>query len=117
MVYESLVAANILDSYGISTKVINMHTLKPCDYESLELAISSSKAIISVEEHTIMGGLGSVIAEYKTKFSNAPPHLIIGLPDKFGKTAEYRYLLETHRLVGNKIAEDINLFLKEKKIV
>jgi len=113
MVYESLEAGKILDTLGVSAKVVNMHTLKPCDYNAIELAISSSKAIITVEEHSIIGGLGSVIAEYKAQFSNSPAQLIIGLPDKFGKTAEYRYLLEKYRLVGEKIAEDIQNFLQK----
>ena len=113
MVYESLEAGKILDTLGVSAKVVNMHTLKPCDYDAIELAISSSKAIITVEEHSIIGGLGSVIAEYKAQFSNSPAQLIIGLPDKFGKTAEYRYLLEKYRLVGEKIAEDIQNFLQK----
>jgi len=113
MVYESLEAAKILDSLGISSKVVNMHTLKPCDYDAIDLAISSSKAIITVEEHSIIGGLGSVVAEYKAQFAMSPAQLIIGLPDKFGKTAEYRFLLEKYRLVGEKIAVDIQNFLKK----
>lgn len=113
MVYESLEAAKILDSLDISTKVVNMHTLKPCDYNAIDLAISSSKAIITVEEHSIIGGLGSVVAEYKAQFAMSPAQLIIGLPDKFGKTAEYRFLLEKYRLVGEKIAVDIQNFLKK----
>ena len=113
MVYESLEAAKVLDSVGISSRVVNMHTLKPCDYKAIDRAISSSKAIITVEEHSVIGGLGSVIAEYKTQFSKSPAHLIIGLPDKFGKTAEYKFLLEKYRLVGNKIATDIQNFVKD----
>ena len=104
----------ILDSLGISSRVVNMHTLKPCDYNAIDLAISSSKAIITVEEHSIIGGLGSIVAEYKAKFTNSPAQLILGLPDKFGKTAEYRFLLEKYRLVGDKIAIDIQEFLQKK---
>ena len=114
MVYEAVEAAKILDSLGISSRVVNMHTLKPCDYNAIDLAISSSKAIITVEEHSIIGGLGSIVAEYKAKFTNSPAQLILGLPDKFGKTAEYRFLLEKYRLVGEKIAADIQNFLKKK---
>ena len=113
MVYESLEAAKVLDGLGISSKVVNMHTLKPCDYDAIDQAISSSKAIISVEEHSVVGGLGSTIAEYKTQFSKSPAQLILGLPDKFGKTAEYRFLLEKYRLVGEKIAIDIQKFLRK----
>ena len=114
MVYETLEAANILVSLGISSRVVNMHTLKPCDYSAVDLAISSSKAIITVEEHSIIGGLGSIVAEYKAKFTKSPAQLILGLPDKFGKTAEYRFLLDKYRLVGNKIAIDIQEFLQKK---
>ena len=116
MVYESLQASKILDANGISTKVINMHTIKPLDTEELEKVISTSKVIVSVEEHSVIGGLGSAIAEYKTKFSNSPPHLILGLPDNFGKTAEYRYLLDKYRLVGEKIAADITEFVNDRNI-
>ena len=116
MVYESLQASKILDANGISTKVINMHTIKPLDTEELEKVISTSKVIVSVEEHSVIGGLGSAIAEYKSKFSNSPPHLILGLPDNFGKTAEYRYLLDKYRLVGEKIAADIIEFVNERNI-
>ena len=114
MVYESLEAAKILDNSGISATVVNTHTLKPFDYSEIDKAISSSKIIVTVEEHSIIGGLGSIVAEYKAKFTNSPAQLILGLPDKFGKTAEYRFLLEKYRLVGEKIAADIQNFLKTK---
>jgi len=114
MVYESLEAAKILDNSGISATVVNAHTLKPFDYSEIDKAISSSKIIVTVEEHSIIGGLGSIVAEYKAKFTNSPAQLILGLPDKFGKTAEYRFLLEKYRLVGDKIAIDIQEFLQKK---
>ena len=114
MVYESLEAAKILDNSGISATVVNSHTLKPFDYNAIDIAISSSKIIVTVEEHSIIGGLGSIVAEYKAKFTNSPAQLILGLPDKFGKTAEYRFLLEKYRLVGDKIAIDIQEFLQKK---
>ena len=114
MVYESLEAAKILDNSGISATVVNTHTLKPFDYSEIDKAISSSKIIVTVEEHSIIGGLGSIVAEYKAKFTNSPAQLILGLPDKFGKTAEYRFLLEKYRLVGDKIAIDIQKFLQKK---
>ena len=114
MVYESLEAAKILDNSGISATVVNAHTLKPFDYSEIDKAISSSKIIVTVEEHSTIGGLGSIVAEYKAKFTNSPAQLILGLPDKFGKTAEYRFLLKKYRLVGDKIAIDIQKFLQKK---
>jgi transketolase len=107
MVYESLEASKILESHGISASVINMHTIKPLDTEAIDKAIKTSSLIVSVEEHNVIGGLGGAIAEYKTQFNKAPPQLILGLPDIFLKTGEYRYLLEKYELVGDKIAQKI----------
>jgi len=77
----------------------------------IDAAIARGKPIITVEEHTVVGGLGSAVAEYKATKRNAPAHLLIGLPDEFGITAEYRYLLDHHGLVGPKIAERIRAWL------
>lgn len=107
MVYESLEAAKHLEAQGVSATVVNMHTIKPLDTAALDKAIASSKLIVTVEEHSVVGGLGSAVAEYKTGVRNAPPQLIIGLPDKFGKTAEYKYLLNAYGLVGEQIAQKI----------
>lgn len=107
MVYESLEAAKALEAQGVSATVVNMHTIKPLDTAVLDKAIASSKLIVTVEEHSVIGGLGSAVAEYKTAFRNAPPQLIIGLPDKFGKTADYKYLLNLYGLVGEQIAQKV----------
>jgi transketolase len=107
MVYESLEAAKILELEGLSATVVNMHTIKPLDTSVIDKAVASSKLIVSVEEHSVIGGLGSAIAEYKTAHRNAPPQLIIGLPDKFGKVGEHRYLLEKYGLTAKQIAEKI----------
>lgn len=115
MVFESLEAAKILENLGIYATVVNAHTLKPFDYSEVDKAILSSKSIVTVEEHSIIGGLGSIVAQYKSKFTNSPAQLILGLPDNFGKTAEYRFLLEKYGLVGKKIAIDIQKFLQNKE--
>jgi len=107
MVYESLEAAKLLEIKGLSVTVVNMHTIKPLDTSVINKAISSSKLIVSVEEHSVVGGLGGSIAEYKTAISNAPPQLIIGLPDKFGKVGEHKYLLEKYGLTAKQIADKI----------
>ena len=107
MVYESLEAAKLLELEGLSATVVNMHTIKPLDTLVIDKAVASSKLIVSIEEHSVIGGLGGAIAEYKTTLRNAPPQLIIGLPDRFGKVGEYRYLLEKYGLTANQIAERI----------
>jgi transketolase len=113
MVYESLEAAKILGEQGLSVGVINMHTIKPLDTEAIKRVVGKSRALVTIEEHSIIGGLGSAVAEFLCQFKNNPPQLRLGLPDAFGKTAEYRYLLEKYDLVGLKIAHRIQNFLKE----
>ena len=107
MVYESLEAAKVLEAAGVSATVVNMHTIKPLDLSVIDKAVASSRLIVTVEEASVIGGLGGAVAEYKTTLKSAPPQLILGLPDHFGKTAEYRYLLEYYGLVGAKIAARI----------
>ena len=71
MVYTSLEAAAILDEQGVSATVVNMHTLKPLDTLVVEKACKLSKLIVTVEEHSIIGGLGSAIAECKAVLKKA----------------------------------------------
>lgn len=107
MVYESLVAGKLLEEKGITSKVVNMHTIKPLDHSALDKAIATSNLIVTVEEHSIIGGLGSAIAEYKAAISGAPPQLTLGLPDRYDVVGEHRYLLDYHGLTGAKLAEKI----------
>jgi len=84
-----------------------MHTIKPLDTAVLDRAFAESKLVVTVEEHSVIGGLGSAVAEYKAGVRNAPPQLILGLPDAFGATAEYKYLLDKYGLLGPHIARSI----------
>lgn len=107
MVYESLEAARILSGQGISAAVVNMHTLKPLDNAIIEKACELSKLIVTAEEHNIIGGLSSAVAEYKAGLKKSPPQLAIGQPDKFGKAGDYKHLLESHGLTAKQMAERI----------
>jgi len=107
MVYESLQAADILAEQGILASVINMHTIKPLDTAIVKKTCETSKLIVTIEEHNIIGGLGSAVAEYKTTLNNSPPQLILGLPDQLGKASEYDDLLEKAGLTAKQIAERI----------
>jgi len=106
MVHQSLEAAKILETKKISTKVVNMHTIKPIDKLEIEKACTSS-LIVSVEEHNIVGGLGSAISEYKSTLKQSPKQLFIGIKDTYGKSGDYKFLQEKHGLTPKKIVEDI----------
>ena len=106
MVHQSLEAAKILETKNVSSKVVNMHTLKPID----KLAIDEARdcaLIVSVEEHNVIGGLGSAIAEYKSGLEKFPRQLFLGVMDTYTKGGNYKFLQEKHRLTSDKIAEDI----------
>jgi transketolase len=107
MVYESIKAAEILAEKGLSVGVVNMHTIKPLDEEVLSELFNSTNLLVTVEEHSVIGGLGSAVAEFKAGVRAAPPQLIIGLPDYFGKTGEYDFMKERYGLVGSAIAERV----------
>ena len=64
MVHQSLEAAKTLETRNVSSKVVNMHTIKPIDSESINDACNFSKLIVSVEEHNVIGGLGTAVAEH-----------------------------------------------------
>jgi transketolase len=114
MVYESLVAAGLLEQQGISAGVVNMHTIKPLDTEAINAACQTSSLIVTVEEHGVVGGLGGAVAECKSCIAGAPRQLFLGLPDKFGKIADYQYQLNKYRLKGLAISEDIRKALRSK---
>ena len=106
MVYQCLEAAKILETNKISCKVVNMHTIKPIDKLAIEEACNSS-LIVSVEEHNVIGSLGSAISEHKSSLKQSPKQLFLGIKDTYSKGGNYKFLQEKHRLTSEKIVEDI----------
>jgi len=108
MVYESLVAADLLSSSGLSASVINIHTIKPLDVDLITRECLHSKLIVTIEEHSIIGGLGGAIAECISGLVHHPPLIRIGLPDLFQTVGDYQYLLKENGLTGPQIADRLN---------
>ena len=102
MVYQSLKAAEILAEKGRLCRVIDIHTLKPFDCGIIERYLGS-KLIVTVEEHSVIGGLGSIVSEY----ADYVKILNIGVEDRFSKPGDYEYLLEQNGLTAEKIADRI----------
>ena len=111
MVSKCLEAAEILETKKISSKVVNMHTIKPIDKAAIEEA-SESSLVVSVEEHNVIGGLGSAIAEHKSCLKKSPKQLFLGIQDIYSKGGSYQFLQDKHRLTVEKIVEDIILNIK-----
>jgi transketolase len=107
MVREALDAAELLASKGINARVVDMHTIKPLDTACIDKVMADSKMLVSVEEHSIIGGLGGAIAEYLSEKGNAPRLVRIGVGDFYGKLGDLRYCWEQHGLTAPQIAERI----------
>ena len=103
-VYMALEAADMLAAEGISARVTNVHTIKPIDKEDIILAAKTTGAIVTAEEHNIIGGLGAAVAEVVCE--NCPvPVLRVGIEDKFGRSGKVPALLEMYGLTPAHIAE------------
>ncbi len=107
MLGTAIEAANMLESKGISTRIIDMHTVKPIDTKMLDDVFKNNQLVVSLEEHTVIGGLGSAIAEYKTQFGNAPKQIICGISDSFRKIGCYEFQLEQSELTPERIVEKV----------
>ena len=104
---NSLKAAEILSgSYHIDAKVVDVHTLKPLDTKSID-AVKKCPLIVTAEEHSIIGGLGSAISDYTSTQGGFPIILKLGVKDTFSKPGDYNYLMKQHRLTPEQIAVDI----------
>jgi transketolase len=104
MVVEALAAAEELASSGISAEVIDVSTIKPLDIDTIVASASKTGAVVTCEEHSIIGGLGSAVAE--TLVENAPvPMVRIGVRDVFGTSGEPAELMEHFDLTAASVAE------------
>ncbi len=110
----ALEAAELLAAEGIDARVINIHTIKPIDREIIIKAAKETGAIVTVEEHNIIGGLGSAVAEVVCEECPAPM-LRVGVEDKFGKSGAVVPLLEEYGLTKENVAEKARKAISLKK--
>ncbi len=103
MVAEALAAAEELSREGISVRVLNIHTIKPLDKEAIISAAKETGAIVTAEEHSVIGGLGSAVAE--TVGEHYPvPVFRVGIPDVFGESGKPGELMEKYGLKARHLA-------------
>lgn len=113
MVDAALEAYNILAEEGIKVRVLNIHTIKPIDEEAIILAAEQTGLIVTAEEHSIIGGLGSAVGEVVC--SNYPvPVMRIGIKDTFGESGKPEELLKAYGLTANEIVKALKKGLNLK---
>lgn len=113
MVYEALVAAEVLAGQGIDCRVINLHTIKPIDVDLITRAAEECRAIVTAEEHQVHGGMGSAVAEVLV--GHAPvPQEFVAVKDRFGQSGQPEELLQAFGLKSGDIIAAVNRVLKRK---
>jgi transketolase len=111
MVSKALEASEILLSKGISSRVIDIHTIKPLDKEIIIKAARETRGLVVAEEHNIIGGLGSAVAEIVSE--NWPTKVLrVGVEDVFGQSGKANELLEEYGLTTEKIVKKAEEVLK-----
>lgn len=101
-VAEAIKAQEGLKGKGINIRVVDMHTIKPIDRETILKCAKETKKLISIEDHNVIGGLGSAISEVLTE--EYPCKLIrMGIPDTFGKSGNAQKLMEYYQITANDI--------------
>lgn len=113
MVYRALLAAKELKSHKISVRVINCHTIKPLDQQTILRAAKDCGAIVTVEEHQAIGGLGGAVAEFLSQRCPVPIK-IVGIEDQFGESGAPNELLAKFGLTKEAIASAISHVLRMK---
>ena len=104
-VYPALEAAHLLKEKNISARVISMHTIKPFDTDLLAKVAQKCKAIITVEEHSVYGGLGEACASYLLQHGICKPFKIIGIPDEYTVTGSQADIFNHYGMNKEGIAE------------
>jgi len=113
LVWESLQAAEILESEGISVEVINIHTIKPLDEESILKSISKTGCIVTAEEHNKFGGLGESVARCLAE-NNPIPQEFVAVNDTFGESATPSQLMEKYNINDEAVVNAVMKVLKRK---
>ncbi len=115
LLYKALVAAHELkEEDGISLLVLNNHTIKPIDTESVLRCAKASGAVVTVEEHQVAGGMGSAVAEVLAKEYPVPIEFI-GVQDRFGQSGEPEELIEYYGMGVSSIKDAVKGVIKRKK--
>lgn len=112
---EALEAAKILAGKGISARVLNMFTIKPIDKEAIIKCAEETGAIVTAENHNIMNGLGSAVAEVLVENELIPMERI-GVQDVFGEVGPLSYLKERFEMTANDIVKRVEKVLARKKV-
>lgn len=107
MVKVALDCSKILNKSDIDSEVVNMHTIKPIDINKVNESAKKSKLIVSIEEHNVIGGLGSAVAECLVGIKNSPTQIFFGINDTYTEGGDYNFLKQKFNLTPDFISKKI----------
>jgi transketolase len=110
---RTLLAAELLSREGISAGVLHVPSIKPVDEAAIAAAAAAVPVVVTVEEHTVIGGLGGLVAEIVTSHDPRPV-IRIGIEDTWGESAPNAWLLERHGLTPERVAERVRKVLNRE---
>ena len=111
-VLQAVRAAEVLDRQGLSARVINMHTIKPIDREVIIQAVKDTRRIITVEDHNVMGGLGSAVAEVIVESGKACAFRKLGVPDCYSIVGYPEDLYHFYKFDADGIVETVSELMR-----
>lgn len=114
MVPEAIEAASSLKAKGVSASVVDLHTIKPIDYETVSKIAEKCGCVVTAEEHNIVGGMGSAVAEVLGEFRPTPMKRV-GVMDTFGESGESSELMRKYGLTSEKIEEAAASVMKSRR--
>jgi transketolase len=113
LVWESIEAAQVMEQQGISTEIINIHTIKPLDEEAVLTSVSKTKAVVTAEEHLMNGGLGDSIAQLLSRKMPTPLEMV-AVNDLFGESGKPEDLMKKYGIDSSNIIKAVETVLKRK---
>jgi transketolase len=112
-VYHALMAAVEIEKEGLTCRVISMHTIKPLDTEAILRAASDSRALMTVEEHSVSGGLGEACAAVLMEAGLSVPFRIVGFPDEYMVAGSQPEIFDHYGISGRGLAETAKTLLNQ----
>ena len=107
MVAEAIELANKLKMENINCSVFNFHTIKPIDTEQIKNSCKKTKTLITMEEHSLIGGLKSAVSEVVVELGTGTKIISFGINDKYPSSGDYKFMLEKNDLTANQIIKKI----------
>lgn len=114
LVWEAILAGELLEKEGIDAEIINIHTIKPLDKEAVLASAAKTKCVVTAEEHQLLGGLGSSIAQLLAQQLPLPMEFV-AVNDTFGESGKPDQLMEKYGIKSNNIVAAVKKVLARKK--